>query len=139
MLDAAELAVVGPVQAFLFPLLIDAPVAHPGPGEVDGRPTRVLTVDGLRVEIDREHGVVLAVQYDSGRVEARDTDFPAELPDPAWTGEAERWVFDDGRLPEEDGCVTVLLQRWINHRRIPARVDTLRDGEWSSVTLAAAY
>lgn len=101
VLDVSQLAVVGPAQLFLFPLLVDAPVALPEPGAVDGRPTWVLTVDDHRVEIDQEHGVVVAVQSDSGRVEARDLDFPEVLPDPAWTGEAQRWVFDDGRFPEE--------------------------------------
>lgn len=78
------------------------------PGEIIGRPTWVLREKSatqdlepdrlISLEIDQEHGVLLAVETGQERIEVTEISFPGSLPDPAWDGQW-RPLYDPDVLP----------------------------------------
>lgn len=103
-----DLAVFSPTGCFLDQErliremnLIDAQPDRITVGEIAGRETwvvpsaahsRFAEEDHPRlIEIDREHGTLLAVETDRERVEAATVSFPADFPGIAWEGPATDW------------------------------------------------
>lgn len=74
-------------------------------GEIAGRPTWILreepTSGGqdpsrlVSLEIDQEHGVILAVETGQERLEATEISFPDTLPNPSWDGAWEPFHYPD--------------------------------------------
>lgn len=108
LIDVADLQTLGIAGFFLKPAAViknmnlsDADLSLILQGEIAGRSTWVIPSaahshlhleDHPRlIEVDQEHGTLLAVESDRERIEATNVAFPSAMSDPAWEGTAVDW------------------------------------------------